>query len=275
RAERLGENVVDPRRFDDGAHRAARDDAGAVRRRLQQHAPGAEAAGDLVRDRRALLRHADQTLLRRLDALLDGRRDFLRLPHAEADDAVAVTDDDERREAQVLAALDDLRHAVDRDDGVLDIELRRIDSFASTHALKLQPGFAGRVRHGANAPVIQKSTAVEDHARDAFFDRALGDRLADRFGALQVAAGDALAERRLDLGIHGRRRHERLTAQVVDHLRVDVRHAAEDREPRPFFGAHDALALTQLNAMAAIGQCFDPHYFAPVFPAFFFSTSPV
>ena len=78
-------------------------------------------------------RHADQVLLGRLDALLDGRRHFLRLADAEADDAVAVADDDQRAEAQVLAALDDLRHAVDRHHVVLDVELRR-DRFAREFA---------------------------------------------------------------------------------------------------------------------------------------------
>ena len=140
-----------------------------------------------VRNRGALQRHADQVLLRRLDALLDRRRHFLRLADAEADHAVAVADDDQRAEAQVLAALDDLGHAVDRDDGVLDVELRRIDSsreFASL-LLELQTCFARRVGDGANAAVIEEPAAVEHDALDALFDRALGDRLADRLGALR------------------------------------------------------------------------------------------
>jgi hypothetical protein len=58
-------------------------------------------------------RHAYQALLRRLDRLLDGDGDFARLARAEADVARAVADDDERGEREVLAALDDLRHAVD------------------------------------------------------------------------------------------------------------------------------------------------------------------
>ena len=60
----------------------------------------------------------DHLLLGHLDPLLDGHRDFLRLAGAVADAAVAVADDDERREGEVLAALDDLRHAVDVDDVV-------------------------------------------------------------------------------------------------------------------------------------------------------------
>src|SRR6516162_65869 len=37
-AERLRDDVLDAERFEDGAHRAARDDAGAGRRRAQHHA---------------------------------------------------------------------------------------------------------------------------------------------------------------------------------------------------------------------------------------------
>src|SRR5919201_1359505 len=135
RSERLREDVGDAGRLHDGADGAAGDDAGAVGRRFQQHAPRSEAAGDRVRNRRSLQRHADEILLRRLDTFLDRRWHFLRLADAEADDAVAVADDDERAEAQVLAALDDLGDPVDRDDGVLDVELRGIDPFTSAHYL--------------------------------------------------------------------------------------------------------------------------------------------
>src|SRR5947209_18790937 len=54
--------------------------------------------------------------------------------------------------------------------------------------LEIQSGFAGGIGHGADAPVVEEAAAVEHHARDAFFDRALGDGLADRFGALDGAA---------------------------------------------------------------------------------------
>src|SRR5438132_6009348 len=126
RPERLRQNIRDPRRLDDGAHRTARDDAGAIRRGLQQHAAGAEVADDRVRDGRSLQRHADQILLRRLDGLFYGRRHLLRLSDAEADDAAAVSHHDKGAEAEVLAALDHLSDSIDRDDGVFDVELRRI-----------------------------------------------------------------------------------------------------------------------------------------------------
>ena len=130
RSERLGQHVLDAARLDDRADRAAGDDAGAVRRRLEQHLPGAEAPEHRVRHRRPLERHADERLLRRLDALLDRRGHFLRLADAEADDAVAVADDDQRAEAQVLAALDDLGDAADVHDRVLQVQLRGVDLFS-------------------------------------------------------------------------------------------------------------------------------------------------
>ena len=53
------------------------------------------------------------------------------LPTPKPDHAVAVADDDQRAEAQVLAALDDLGDAADVDDRVLQVQLRRVDLFAS------------------------------------------------------------------------------------------------------------------------------------------------
>ena len=60
--------------------------------------------------------NAEEVLLRFLDTLGDGGRNFLRLAVAHADHAVAVSDHDESREGEPTSTLDDLRHAVDRDD---------------------------------------------------------------------------------------------------------------------------------------------------------------
>ena len=86
--------------------------------------PAAETAQHRMRDRG--FEHVDlaQILLRRFDALLDGGRDFLGLPGAEADDLSAgIADHDQSREAHVLAALDDFGHAVDGDDLLLQVEI--------------------------------------------------------------------------------------------------------------------------------------------------------
>src|SRR6185436_8610022 len=122
--ERFREHVLNPRALDHGTHRAARDETGAFGRWLQQHAARSKPPDHLMRNRRALERHLDQVLLGGFDPLLDRRRHFLRLADAEPYDAVPITHHDERAEAEILAALDDLRHAIDRDDGVLDLELR-------------------------------------------------------------------------------------------------------------------------------------------------------
>src|SRR5260221_4572694 len=149
---------------------------------------------------------------------------------------------------------------------------------------EFQTGFAGGVGHGADAPVIQEAAAIEHDARDALFFRALGDRGADRFGALEVSALHALGERALQRRLHARRRRERLPGHIVDDLRVDMRHAAEHAEPRTRRRAGNPLALAQLDADAAIVFRFylhpsalslQPYALAPVLPAFFFSTSPV
>src|SRR4029077_13242599 len=103
------------------------------------------------------------------------------------------------------------------------------------------------------------------------FNRPLRDRPADRLGALQVAAGDPFGERSFDLRIDARSGDERLAAQVVDDLRVDMRDAPEHCQPRSLARALNPLSLTQLNPAAPIVFGLDFHL-APVFPAFFFST---
>src|SRR5438309_695611 len=60
RALRLGEDVADPHRLEHRAHRAARDDAGSLAGRLEQHAPGAEVTQHLVRDGVARQRHLEE-----------------------------------------------------------------------------------------------------------------------------------------------------------------------------------------------------------------------
>src|SRR5438034_6065945 len=72
RAERLRQDILYPSRFDDRPHGAPGNQAGAIRRRLQQDAPRPEFPDHLMRDGRPFQRHADQVLLGGLDALLDG-----------------------------------------------------------------------------------------------------------------------------------------------------------------------------------------------------------
>src|SRR5688500_12124845 len=102
--------------------------------------------------------------------------------------------------------------------------------------LKLQPCFARRVGHCLHAPVIEEPVAVEHHALDALLEQPLGDRLADRLGAGDVAAARLLVERAFHLRVDGRRRRDRLAGHVVDHLDVDVRDAPEHGQARPRFG---------------------------------------
>jgi hypothetical protein len=123
----LRQDVADAGRLDDGAHGAAGDDAGALRGGLEQDRAGPELLAHLVRDGGADHRDLDEVLLRVLDALADRLGHLAGLAQADADMARAVTDDDDRAEAEAAAALDDLGHAVDLDDALLERELVRVD----------------------------------------------------------------------------------------------------------------------------------------------------
>src|SRR5439155_2008358 len=120
-AETLREDVADACELEDGADAAAGDDAGALARGTQQHARRAERAERLVRDRRSVLGHGEQVLLRVVDGLRDRERNLPRLPVADADAVDLVADHDERRERETTAALHDLGDAVDLDHPLLQL----------------------------------------------------------------------------------------------------------------------------------------------------------
>src|SRR3546814_1373657 len=80
------------------------------------HAPGAEAALDVVVQGAALAqRHADHLLLGLVGRLADRLRHLAYLAVAVADPAAAVADHHQGGEAEAPAALDDLGDAVDAD----------------------------------------------------------------------------------------------------------------------------------------------------------------
>src|SRR5919112_5439139 len=116
--EALGEHVVDPGALEHGAHRTTGDDTGTGAGRLQQHDAGRRLTLHGVRDGAGDARHVVEVLLGLLDALGDRRGHLLGLAVADADLAVAVTDDHQGGEAEAPTALDDLGHAVDGDDAL-------------------------------------------------------------------------------------------------------------------------------------------------------------
>ena len=77
---------------------------------------------DLVRDGAGLGHgHVEHVLLGVERGLGDGQRHLGRLAHAQADVALAVTDDDERDERHATAALDGLGNTVDENDALLEL----------------------------------------------------------------------------------------------------------------------------------------------------------
>ena len=58
--------------------------------------------------------------MRLFDAFANRFGNFARFADGEADVTLAIADDDERAEAEALAALDDLRDAIDAHDGFFE-----------------------------------------------------------------------------------------------------------------------------------------------------------
>ncbi len=82
-------------------------------------------------DRIVRQRHFDQVLLRGFDCLTDGLRNFFRLSIPVSDVAAFVADHNQRAEAEIFTAFHDFSDAVDRHDGVFQLQLRWIDSLRS------------------------------------------------------------------------------------------------------------------------------------------------
>src|SRR4051794_2523766 len=125
--------------------------------------------------------------------------------------------------------------------------------------LELQPGLAGRFGDGLDAAVVQEPVAIEDHARDALGLEPLGDRTTDRLGAGLVAAALGRRERRFQRRLEGRGRRDRAAGAVVDDLRVHVRQAPEDGQPRPLRRTRHPLANPVLDPVAPIFLRLDLH----------------
>src|SRR3989442_9329339 len=136
-AEALGEDVAHAGALEHRAHRAAGNDAGPGRGRLQEHAPGAVMADDFVRDGRARERDLYQAAAGGFDRLAHRLAHLVRLAGGDPDPALPVAYRDQRIEAEAPAALHYFRDTVDRDH-VLDesvalaLPVARVAPFSST-----------------------------------------------------------------------------------------------------------------------------------------------
>src|SRR5262245_2637868 len=93
---------------------------------------------------------------------------------------------------------------------------------------ELQSGFAGGVGHRANPAVIQMPAAVEHDARDPLLLEPVGNDLAERFGARAIAAAHLAGEHALQARLGAACGRHGVACEIVDDLRVDVRHRSED-----------------------------------------------
>src|SRR5512139_614576 len=107
-AQALGQDVRHPGALEHRADRAAGDDAGAGRGRLEQDPARPVLAEHVVGDRGPGAGHLDHGALGRLDRLADGLGDLVRLAGGHPHAALAVADGDEGVEGEPAAALHDL-----------------------------------------------------------------------------------------------------------------------------------------------------------------------
>ena len=208
RAERLGQDVLDTRGFDHGAHRAAGDHACARRRRLEQHLARRRTS---ERSRAEWWCPAIGTRIRFLRArsaplrIESGTSLALPRPTPTWPEPSPTTTTALKRKAS--AALDDLGHAIDLDDFLLEGDARRARSVPVGACFsKLQPAFPRGVGQRSDAPVVQISAAIEDDGADALVSGTLGDSRADGACPLGLRADQRCRARGL-VGAGGGQRH--------------------------------------------------------------------
>ena len=105
--------------FHHRAHRTPGNNSRAIRRGLEHHMAGTVVPVHLMRNGCALQIQLQQTLFRLLDGFANGHRNFLGFSGSKSGVALLIADDDERGEAQVFAALHDLRDAVNGNNLIL------------------------------------------------------------------------------------------------------------------------------------------------------------
>src|SRR5581483_4309241 len=115
-ADRLRHHVLHTQRLEDGPHRAAGDDAGALWRGAYDHRAGAVMAAHIVMERAPFTQgDAHHGAARLLGRLADRLRHLARLARAVADAALAVAHHDDGGKAEAAAALHHLGDAIDAD----------------------------------------------------------------------------------------------------------------------------------------------------------------
>ena len=108
RTERLAQDVVDAGALEHGAHRTTGDDTGTGSGRTQQDDTGSGLTLDGVRDGARTRGTRKKFFLASSTPFEIAGGHLAGLAVADADDAVAVADDDERGEAEATTTLDDL-----------------------------------------------------------------------------------------------------------------------------------------------------------------------
>src|SRR5262245_6763721 len=151
----------------------------------------------------------------------------------------------------------------------------RFSSALNAMPLKLQSRFARRVGEGFDTAVIQVTAPVEHGFLQILGLSAFGDQLANGPRPGDIAA--ALHAGRL---VDRRSRHQRMAFSVVDNLRVDICHAAENSQAGALFRSFDLAPDSHMDPPTDIvfGNLLyhlAPFAPAPVLPAFFRNTSPV
>src|SRR2546426_477005 len=247
-AEALGEDVAHAGTLQHRAHRAAGDDPGPGRGRLQEHAPRAVVTDDFVRDGRARERDLDQATAGGFDRLAHRLAHLVRLAGGDPDAPLPLPPHSRLRHPEPRQGA---RRAPFRHPRAPSPPARSSPGWTARAAvrwsLELQSAFAGAVGHRLHAPVILVAAAVEHD---------LGDPLLLGLGGEQPSQPEALGGLALAVDLEALGSvcgpDQCDAPRVVHDLRVDMLRGAEHHEARSLRAAGHLPANPEMAAIPSV-----------------------
>lgn len=203
-------------------------------------------------------RNLHEILLGVLNTLSDGGSYLIGFSKTITNNAVLVTHNHNRGEAEVTTTLSDLSHSLDGDQSVFQFKIRCLYSltfvFAIVFQLENKATFTGSVGQTFNPTVIEVTSTVKRDGGDSLLLGTLSDRLSYDGGGLDSGLALALCGKNLIVGSGG---HERHAFLIVHNLDVDLLVASEDNHSWPLSCSIDMLTDAVMDSSSSFNsiQC--------------------
>src|SRR5690606_24040565 len=237
----LGQNVLNPGDFEDGAHGTTSDDTSTFRCRLHVNLGGAVGGLRGVLQGSTVQIDLNHVAASRFHGRLHGGRHFAGLATTETYATLAITHHGQRGEGEDTTTFYSFRDAVNLNQ-LLNVAFVAL-LLVICHNLELQPAFTSSISQCLDTTVVLEARTVERHLGDTCGLSTLSDQLTNFLGSVDVAGGtaaqffvecrgagqDLVATGREDLGVDvlGRAIHTKAYDFQLAHLQTGLASATQ------------------------------------------------